>query len=61
MRELSSEKIKSAFALVNLGNQRETDVEHSTKFIPGLNVTSLGDPIGENVKVVFLHTTPVGK
>ena len=61
MRELSSEKIKSAFALINLGNEKESEVEHSTKFIPGITFTDFGMSTGENINVIFMQTAPVGK
>ena len=61
MRELSSEKIKSAFALINIGNEKESEVEHTTKFIPGITFTDFGMTTGENINVLFMQTAPVGK
>ena len=59
MKELDSEKLKSAFALINLEYESQLEVEHTAKFTPAV-IAKKVMANGENIPVIFMETAAVG-
>ena len=61
MLEINSERLKSAFALVNLENEFQREVEHTARFLPAVMEKKNISISGENLPIMFMESSAVGK
>ena len=61
MSKITEEKVQATFQLLNIHDPTERENDACAKFIPGLSWKPVDDPLGDDVKVVFVEFTMPGK
>ena len=61
MKEIDSDRIKSAFALLSLEDNNQNELENLIKFTPAVTYKRIEADTGENVSVIFIQAASFGE